>query len=352
MSNDTQQTLGDPAQAFRIAKEAFAYMARFNTPPFPEIYEVWYRFVEGKTPAITQPLDHAIEGEGRVTLTRLLELRDQFLLPTEGVATNQAITSKLSGESRELHKLVEEQQGAVKRFDGSIEDAKRSISATSLSKEEFDKTLTDVLESSQYLQQQSADFRDRLARSLQQIDQLQEQLRQQEEKIFKDPLTGVGNRRAFDEAIQVANSDRSENGHLYMFLIDLDNFKKINDEQGHPRGDLLLQAVASALVTLVPTGKVTRFGGDEFAIIVSIAPEEAVDLASEICDHIKTIELPPIAFSEESSGSRIRKVSISAGAALLRPDDNSTTWFERADKLLYDAKLGGRNRAMVERKRS
>ena len=91
-------------------------------------------------------------------------------------------------------------------------------------------------------------------------------------------------------------------------------------------------------------GTITRYGGDEFAIFVNVEPDQAKQLAEEICQYFFEIDL-----TVKSSGEQLGSLTISIGAANLRVEDNSESWFERADKLLYSAKSGGRNRAMVER---
>ncbi len=135
--------------------------------------------------------------------------------------------------------------------------------------------------------------------------------------------------------------------HLYLYLIDLDHFKEVNDAHGHVAGDFALKFVAASLTKLAKDATIARYGGDEFAIFIKVHPDKALQLAEEFCRFFNNTDVV-LPGSQISVG----KVSVSAGAALFRPDDTTDSWFKRADKLLYDSKKSGRNRAMVERKRS
>ena len=159
-----------------------------------------------------------------------------------------------------------------------------------------------------------------------------------------DQLTGLLNRRMFDR-ILAEESERAVrfSRPLALVMIDIDHFKRINDQFGHPVGDEVLQAVAQLLAREVRSvDRVTRFGGEEFGLIL-METDLAMALATarRLCEKI---ELTPIPTFENNS----LKVTISAGVAVL-PTDASTgsTLVAAADKALYTAKARGRNGAVA-----
>jgi diguanylate cyclase (GGDEF)-like protein len=141
-----------------------------------------------------------------------------------------------------------------------------------------------------------------------------------------DVLTGLANRRAFDERLvaEVARVER-HGGQLTLGLLDLDRFKSVNDSLGHPAGDAVLVAVARNLLLRAEDGAY-RLGGDEFALVlVEAGLEGAMAVMARIAC---TIRADP----------ECRGVGASWGVASYQPDDDPDTLMERADAALYDAK--------------
>ncbi len=160
-----------------------------------------------------------------------------------------------------------------------------------------------------------------------------------------DALTGIPNRRRFDEAL-VSELKRAirDASPLSLLMIDIDNFKQYNDHYGHGAGDVCLQMVAAELSKGVvrPGDLVARYGGEEFVVILPETDQvSAVQIAERLRDRIENLGLPH-AYSEVEP-----VVTISAGvASQARIPENCVpqTLSDAADKALYMAKEGGRNR--------
>lgn len=158
----------------------------------------------------------------------------------------------------------------------------------------------------------------------------------------QDPLTGLHNRRYFNDSLEQEIHRARRYGHpLALVILDIDHFKRINDNFGHPMGDRVLKAVADHLMAAVrETDVVSRIGGEEFCLIL---PESSKDSALTFLERIRA-ELAEIKFS--SDGSEF-SVTSSFGVAFLganTPDKD--TLMAHADLALYQAKQGGRNRIM------
>ena len=161
-----------------------------------------------------------------------------------------------------------------------------------------------------------------------------------------DGLTGITNRRGFDEALAAEWRRAMRNGHsLALAMLDVDHFKSYNDFYGHQAGDECLRAVAAVIEQFGRrTGDlVARYGGEEFALLAPATDaEEALALAQGICRELERLALP-------HAQSPYGVVTISIGVAALVPSDgNDSGMLVRcADQALYRAKQAGRNRAML-----
>ncbi|WP_266171674.1 GGDEF domain-containing response regulator [Dyella subtropica] len=162
-----------------------------------------------------------------------------------------------------------------------------------------------------------------------------------------DGLTGLSNRRYLDEfmGIQWRNAIRTGDS-FSVLMIDVDDFKRYNDEYGHLAGDEVLKAVGAAIQACCrrPTDLAARFGGEEFVIVLSPStPTEAKRFGEDLRHQVEHTGIP-------HSGSTIAKiVTVSIGGASLSPrgDDSYLALIEAADGALYEAKRKGKNRVVV-----
>lgn len=158
-----------------------------------------------------------------------------------------------------------------------------------------------------------------------------------------DPVTGVWNRHHGRKLLEAEASRPDREGRrLSVLMVDIDDFKSINDTHGHQLGDAVLVEVAKRLTGAVrSTDMVVRWGGEEFVILLrDCALDDAVARAEHIRRRIA-----------EGIYSGIRTVTASVGAAELAPGDGLDSWLGRADAALYDAKRAGRNTVVADRQR-
>lgn len=176
----------------------------------------------------------------------------------------------------------------------------------------------------------------------QKIVGLEAELQSVSEKVREDELTGALNRRGLDEALEreVSRSGRHTNP-LCLALLDIDNFKKLNDLLGHQAGDrALLHLVSVIKETLRPTDIIARYGGEEFVILL---PHTAMEEALQVMARLQR-ELTRQFFLHNNERLLI---TFSAGVTLFAAEDTEHTAIARADAAMYKAKKAGKNR--VER---
>ncbi|TWC20439.1 diguanylate cyclase (GGDEF)-like protein [Pseudomonas sp. SJZ085] len=168
-------------------------------------------------------------------------------------------------------------------------------------------------------------------------DTLRGMMRQLEDLVATDELTGLFNRRHFLRlASRELNTLKPDMAHG-LALIDLDHFKRINDLHGHAAGDQVLQAFASVATSCLREGDVlARYGGEEFVMLLPACDPARL---TACCERLR------LAFAGvELTGLRVGPLSLSAGMTLLEMDDDLDSALQRADQALYRAKRDGRNR--------
>lgn len=161
------------------------------------------------------------------------------------------------------------------------------------------------------------------------------------ESARKDALTGLGNRRIFEERIsEIMAGARRYNRPLTMASLDLDYFKQVNDNLGHQRGDQVLKLVADAFSQSIrSTDLLVRIGGDEFLLVMDDTDQKSGRiLAERLCQAVDDMGV----WSDANT-----KLGVSIGLTQWKREESLEEWMERADDILYNAKAEGRSRVNI-----
>jgi diguanylate cyclase (GGDEF)-like protein len=200
-----------------------------------------------------------------------------------------------------------------------------------------------LLQTEYELQQANATLESQVRQRTAELEAANAQL---EHLATHDPLTGLHNRRSLDARLAEAQAlDRrygGRNGRVHgLLLLDVDHFKRINDQYGHPTGDAVLRQLGEMLQSLVRvTDVAARFGGEEFAVLL---PELAGPL-----DAVMAAEKIRVAV-EKATFPEVGKLTLSVGVSLASPEDADVQpLIARADAALYEAKRGGRNAVVLK----
>lgn len=188
-------------------------------------------------------------------------------------------------------------------------------------------------------QQRLSDEHSRATELSDRVQQLEDELRRLSDEVSTDQLTQIANRRGLMRAFEAecSRADRGA-GALALALIDVDDFKKLNDSLGHNAGDEALRALAGRVSALLrPSDTVARYGGEEFVVMLPATPLEEAQQVLTRMQRAMTQAL----FMHESDPVF---VTFSAGVTLHREGERIETALERADEALYEAKRSGKNR--------
>ena len=175
------------------------------------------------------------------------------------------------------------------------------------------------------------------AKARERIKKQKELIRELRKMAIIDPLTELYNRRFLMKVIdQHIQNFHKTNQPCCLVMVDIDHFKRINDEYGHDLGDAVLVQLAALFRSMSrPSDYITRYGGEEFVILLP----DRTRAAAKWCERVRK----KVAEHVFVRGSMKVSITLSFGVAPLRKDDSSHLLLKRADKALYSAKHGGRN---------
>ena len=189
----------------------------------------------------------------------------------------------------------------------------------------------------------------RLERSLEEQTEMAQELdkvnKDLEERASTDGLTGLSNRRAFDESLEreLAQSQR-QNKPLSLIILDVDHFKRFNDDFGHQAGDLVLKQLGGTLTASVRKSDLpARYGGEEFAVVMPFTNQaQAIGVAERVRSNVEQMRVP--------WEGQMLKVTVSLGCTTVlgsRSDISPEATIKAADAALYEAKENGRNQVVL-----
>lgn len=330
----------DNGRAQEIARLVFPLMTRLQIPMTPINYALWYEYHLGRSPELVDALSKIESGQEKYDpeSARTLFLR---YVAGAGMATLQRVEMEVRRLLADIVQIIVDAGLELTRYSAVLGSCSRRLeNADDL--RDIRKLVRTVLDDTRQVSESNSHVAETLKDRAFEIDQLRAELEQARQEAVKDPLTGLANRRAFDERLAESLDDTLQQlKNICLMMIDVDQFKEINDRHGHQIGDKILQFVASVLQKNTK-GKdmVARFGGDEFAVIVENAPRAGVlHLAETIRQQVESSHL-----KRTDTGEPLGTVTVSIGYDCLRPADTPSKVLDRADKALYNAKQAGRNR--------
>lgn len=332
-------------EASVIGHETIDLMDAHRVPPSAQNYEVWLSYRLGVIADLRREIDDRVATKAPFDDTFNQTIHDRFFSSGQ---LNQQMAEAGERIAQELSTVLTAVASAgdhAKEYAGDLEAA-ASILSKPLAPEMLRRVIGSMASATVKMLHQNKELSDQLQSSGRQLDTMRKTLKQARTEAMTDGLTGLANRRLFDETLRSRLREfATAFGPFTLALLDIDHFKRFNDTWGHPTGDQIIRFVASTLQRLAPAnGLAARFGGEEFALIM---PSVDIAEARIICEQVRTA-IESKSLMRKSTGEDLGRITISSGIALLRVSDTPASLIERADSCLYASKGAGRNCVTAE----
>jgi len=330
----------DPA--IGTAHAAIQSLLSHRISPSPENYLVWFSYHAGTHPGLREALDARAAEPGGIAQPDLDELHARFCSGEPQAQAIGQVSRQLEAALSDVAAMLGTAHDDAARYGSRLEGLTDTLEAAFPT---LNDALRRILADTQALCRSSRGLAQRLAERAREAEALRGALQEARRAAATDALTGLPNRRAFEEGLAEALAE-AEAAHapLCLLLFDIDHFKAVNDRHGHPAGDAVLRGVADALREWArPQDGVARVGGEEFAAILPATPREtAAGLAEALRRAVARggVVLGPEALR--------LSVTISLGVAQRQPGEAGPALLGRADAALYDAKRQGRDRVVLD----
>jgi diguanylate cyclase len=327
--------------SFANLKQTIPLLVKHKISAIPTNYALWYTYVSNQSPELKAAVDRVLDDKLQLSEIKAKELYRKHISDQQEVSAWE-LRQSLEAMLIELSQSVKDTRSETNNFKSTMDncmDDLAKVEKEGLSIEEVMELVRTLVKGTKTIRGSTSAFNSALAGAQKEIEQLREQLEESQQEALYDALTGLCNRRFFDEelAAQAMKPD------LCLILVDLDHFKKTNDNHGHVMGDLVLKATAKKLQTLCRDGvQAFRFGGEEFVVIV---PNANLAKARQIAESMRR-SIEKIGVKDKRSGEVLGGITASFGVAQLEKGMNPLALIEKTDKLLYQAKHLGRNRVM------
>jgi diguanylate cyclase len=331
-------------KANALHDRAHALMQAHGIALTPANYELCFHY-EGRTHEQLQPLFDAILRAGKASdQTVMDDLHERLFRQTQAAVVGDVVTG-LHAELEKIAALLQATGGGTADYGRSLDVATRQASSMEASPQ-----LRDLLDSVSAATKLMADnvrhLEARVAESTMEVDTMRAKIDVARRESLTDALTGLANRRLFDETLANVMADANAQGAAASVLMcDIDHFKKFNDTWGHATGDQVLRLVAHCVKSSVRSrDTAARFGGEEFVVIL---PQTSLSEATVIAEQIRrTVQSRKIV--KKHSGDTLGSITLSIGVSEYKPGEAAASLLARADACLYAAKNAGRNRVSAD----
>ncbi len=330
--------------ACQLAEQALMAMHSRGIPPTPENFAVWYQHLTGSNPALGRAITTIEQSPGGFTAERSAELHRQYVVAEDSSRHLEQVSSRINGVVDEVSKKLGLATSQTRDYSERLSSLGHGISSV-IDPGEFVALVRELENQTELMRQRASKLEVELERNSREMSELRGDLENARRAATTDPLTGLGNRKLFDDVFaEEAEEVLATGAPLSLLVIDIDHFKSFNDRHGHQVGDAVLKLVADRLKRAVKgRDTVARYGGEEFVILLPRTDEAA---AAQLADQLRA-EIAKSRLVVRNSGQDLGKVTISIGVAQYQAAETPADCFKTADHALYNAKHAGRNRVVT-----
>lgn len=329
----------EPERANVLRTQALALMDSKGIPSTPVNFELWFFYVLGHDLDLCRALDAAMANGNARDPVRAKEIHTRFF-----VRSDERIDSARETISKELVQLNSALTSAGEEAVayGATLDETREMLGQSSTPAAVSHVVQNAATATAEMEARNRALEEQVEASKRELHALKIRLEAIRQESRVDALTGIANRRAFDEYIESAIKDSEQDRQpLCVLMCDIDHFKQFNDTWGHATGDQVLKLVAAQIkANIKGRDFAARYGGEEMVVAL---PRTQLSDGIKVAEHIRTV-IESKKVVKKSTGEPLGQVTVSIGIAQRLSGDMSDELLKRADAHLYAAKLSGRNR--------
>jgi len=325
-----------------IAERANSLMSRLKIAQTPANYSIWFNYCQGTSPKLKRAIDTLLENETQFDASTSATLISTF-------GNGETATAVPGDVSKRLGSLMQDAQGflQVAIADNrqqmlAMGDAANEVGAGADPAAVIDGLVAELSKSVSRASKLEKNF----VEATRELGEIRVSLDHAEKRAKTDVLTGLPNRLAFEDFFCNAQTAAVENERpLSVMLIDVDHFKRFNDDFGHGVGDQVLRLIAKVLRERVRDQDLpARYGGEE---LIAVFPGSDLKASVAVGEAIRRL-ISECKITRRSTGEVLPGVTVSIGVAQLRPGESMADLIERCDRALYTAKDTGRNRVVTD----
>ncbi|WP_091974967.1 GGDEF domain-containing protein [Methylobacterium gossipiicola] len=334
---------GDRDRTFALAERATALMREYGPSATPRAYAVWYNYVAALYPKMNEAMS-GFMATGAVSEAEIDILYEAYLDGQRLVRAADETSRTVLAELANLTEALDLSLGSSAEHSEALRTLLQDLDGTGLDRTRILEIVAALAATTREVADSNRVLEARMRESRNEIESLREALETTRRESLIDPLTGLSNRKQFEESLHALVEEAvAERKPASLVVIDVDFFKRFNDLYGHLTGDQVLRLVGAVMRETVTAGATpARFGGEEFAILLpGLGRAEARALAEKVRTSVMTRELV-----KRSTGETLGKITVSLGVAAVRPSDTAVSLLERADQCMFKAKRDGRNRTV------
>ncbi|KQP49039.1 diguanylate cyclase [Methylobacterium sp. Leaf399] len=335
---------GDRERTFALAERANELMRDYGSSATPRAYTVWYTYVAGAQPLMNDAIKRLTAQQGNLTDTDIDSLYETYLdgrrLSTEAERTSTNVLAEIEG----IMEVLDLSLGSTAQYGESLKALSIDLDGSGLNRTRVREIVAALVTTTREVSANNRTLEARMRDSRGEIETLREALEATRIESLTDSLTGLANRKHFEDSLgKLVEGAARQGAPASLVVIDVDFFKRFNDLYGHLTGDQVLRLVAIVMREHVK-GRATlaRFGGEEFGILL---PETDRAAAVEIAEKVRTSVMGR-ELVKRSTGESLGKITISLGVATARRGETPASLLERADICMFLAKRDGRNRTV------
>ena len=325
-------------RASDLATSVLLTMRQLGVVALPRNYEIFYEALSGSNQALSLEV---VSLRKRPTQDELDRIGRKYFASNHVSGIVEQARETLASELEDIASILRNERSHVEKYGRMLDQTAEGLNGRLVSKNLLQKIVEVMSVATTSTIDHGKEVVHALSDKSNELESVKSKLEEYKRLANTDPLTQLWNRRAFDR--EIAGIYTSNRGIVFKALIlaDIDRFKGINDRFGHPVGDKILQSVSDILRSSVREDMfVARTGGEEFALIVEEASEDAT---FEIADRIRLlIEQTPFVNSQTSI--HYGSVTVSMGICMASEADGPEDLYSKCDKALYRSKMTGRNR--------